>query len=133
MKKLVLIITFITASAAVNAQEVASGESKSVVHVSNAKGITISKQKLVADATLHLSKDYKQYKITSYQLSYVPNGKGNEVFGPFVINGDKMTGRAAEILNRVQPGDRIFFEDILVEPKDGGSESFKTQTAIKIE
>jgi hypothetical protein len=62
----------------------------------------------------------------------VPKGK-NDAMGPFVIKGDKITtGYAADILNKAQTGDRIYFENI-VAVSDDGKQPLKLNAAIKIQ
>ncbi|MBL7682232.1 MAG: hypothetical protein JNK00_02635 [Flavipsychrobacter sp.] len=131
MKYLTLITAFIAVSITVNAQS--GAQRKPAVLVSNAAGIAITKDKLLADPQLHLSSDYKGFTISSYEVSYLPKGT-NEVQGPFNINGDGIKGDIlTSIVNNIKPGDKLYFENIIVVSSEAKNESFKTQAAVKIE
>lgn len=98
------------------------------------KNFTISKATLTADPVLRLSETYKNYRIISYQISYVPMGAGNVLVGPFVINGNTLTtGNAADILQKTQPGDRIFLEEVVVVNDYADNMPLKLAAAIQIQ
>jgi len=101
--------------------------------IGNQRSLSVSREQLVGDPVLRMPDGDNDYRITGYQVSYVPKGKGNELQGPFVIKGDNLsTGNAANILSKAQPGDRIFFEEIIAVSSKAGAQPLKLSAAVKI-
>jgi hypothetical protein len=137
MKKLILFALSVAVIGTVNAQsndgaKTASKGNPIVIGMTNS--IYVAKSQLILDPMLHMPASQKDYTITSYMVSYLPAGKGNDVMGPFGIKGDAMnTGRAAEILSKVQPGDRLYFEDIVAESSDKTKQPMKLIAAVMVQ
>lgn len=136
MKKLILFAMSIAVLGTANAQpaETKNTVKENPVLIGNQRGLTVSKGDLVLSPVLQMPEENKNYRITSYEISYVPKGKGSEVQGPFVIKSDNIaTGKAADILNKAQPGDRIFLENIVAVSDDKTKQPMKLNAAVKIE
>jgi hypothetical protein len=137
MKKVILF--FLSAAIVVTTEAQSKPDAKTAsnenpVAIGMTNSVYVTKSQLKRDPVLHMPEANKDYHITSYQLSYVPNGKASDVQGPFVIKGSDMTtGQAAEILNKVQPGDRVFFEEIVAVSDDKTKQPMKLNAAIKIQ
>lgn len=137
MKKLILFAistVVLNTSGAQSKTETQTSAKENPILIGNQRGFTVTKGDLSIDPVLHMPEANKDYHVISYEISYVPKGKGNDVQGPFVIKGDNMTtGRAADILNKAQTGDRIFFENIVAVSDDASKQPLKLSAAVKIE
>jgi hypothetical protein len=131
MKNMFLTLSFIAVSVAVYAQTNTVRENP--VLIGQERGFTVSKASLAIDPVLRMPDARKDYYITGYNISYVSKDTPSDLLGPFKIKGNDMTtGMAAEILNRAQPGDRIFFEDIVAVSSEAGKPPLKLVSSIKI-
>lgn len=104
------------------------------VLIGQQRGFKVAKSQLSLDPVLRMPDANKHYIITRYQISYLPKGKATDVQGPFTITGNELnTGAAGDILNKVQPGDRIFFEDIIAESPDVAKKPMKLSASVTVE
>jgi hypothetical protein len=58
------------------------------------------------------------FKVISYSLSAV-GGSSFSLYTTSTNQGNRWTGKSAEIVNRVTPGTRVYFDDIRVIGPDG--------------
>lgn len=137
MKKLILLILTAAVINTVNAQSndgTKPAMKENPVIIGQQRSFTISKSKLLADPILRMPDAQQDYAVSSFQIALKPAGKGNDVLGPFEIKGNSMaTGKGAEILNKLQPGDRLFIEEIVATSIDGRKPELKMNAAVKIE
>lgn len=132
MRKQILILLFIAIYGTINAQSKA--DTKNILLIGQEKNYTISKATLTGDPVLHLSDAYKNYHITSYQISYVAKGQESELLGPFKIQGNNMAnGPAADILRKARPGDRIFLEEVMAISNEADKIPLKLALAIRVQ
>lgn len=130
MKKQILFLLLVTASLAGYAQNTVK---ENRVLIGNERSHLISQAQLSSDPVLRMPAAESDYHITSYEVSYLPKGKDKDLEGPFKIKGDNMnTGNAADILSRAQPGDRIFFEEIVAVSNSAGRKPLKLTAAVRI-
>jgi hypothetical protein len=129
----ILMLLLITQCGTVSAQS--NTGTKNTLLLGKQRSFTISKATLIDDPVLHLSEAYKNYSITSYQISHVVKGKETELVGPFLIKSNAMTiGHAADILRKVQPGDKIFLEEVVALSNDANKLPLKlASVAIQVQ
>lgn len=85
---------------------------------------------LLADPNLYLTEAYKDYRIKSYVLSYVPKD-GDKVWGPYHEQGSTFaTEELAILFTKLSSGDRLYFEDVILEAPNG--KIIKVNAAAKI-
>ncbi len=126
MKKL-LITSLLAITSLVS---IAESKKKDAVIVSTAVNCIIEKDKLLADPNLHLTEAYKEYKIKSYVLSYVPKD-GDKVWGPYHEQGSTFaTEELANMITKLNTGDRLYFEDVILESATG--KTIKVNAGVKI-
>lgn len=136
MKKLILFALSVVMIGTANAQsnETTNTVKENPVIIGNQRGFTVSKANLALDPVLRMPEANNGYIITGYQISYLPKDGGREIQGPFVIKGNQMNaGVAADILNKVQPGDRIYFEEIVAVSADASKKPLKLSAAVTVE
>lgn len=115
MKKLLITSFLAIASLVSNAES----KKKDAVIVSTAVNCIIEKDKLLADPNLHLTDAYKDYKIKSYALTYVPK-LGDKEHGPYYEQGSSFaTEELAVLFTNLNSGDRLYFEDVILEAPNG--------------
>lgn len=129
-------LLLITAGSNVHAQlnsDIKNTLKENPVLIGHESGFTISKDQLKSDPVLRMPEVNKDYHIERYQLSYLPGGKGRDLVGPYTIKGDDMTrGNAADILTKVQPGDRLFFEEIVAVSSDADKAPLTLSASVRI-
>ncbi len=126
MKKL-LITSLLAITSLVSTAE---SKKKDAVIVSTAVNCIIEKDKLLADPNLHLTEAYKDYKINSYTLTYVPK-LGDKEHGPYYEQGSSFaTEELAVLFTNLNSGDRLYFEDVILEAPNG--KTIKVNAGAKI-
>ncbi len=136
MIKYIQLLLFVAICSAANAQssDVKNMAKENPVLIGQQRSTTIHKGEIMIDPVLRLPEANKNYHITGFEISYLPKGKGHDLLGPFIIKGDNLTtGRAADILNKMEAGDRVFFENITAISNDPKEHPLKLSAAIKIE
>jgi hypothetical protein len=103
------------------------------VLIAKQKSLVISGAALINDPVLTMPDAYKTYRITSFEVSYLPKGSDKDLLGPFKIKGNDMkTGVAAGILSRLSPGDKLFFDEIIAETNDA-KQTWKLSAAVTVQ
>lgn len=136
MKKRLQLLLFMAVCSTAQAQstDVKSIIKENPVLIGQQRSTTVHKGEIMIDPVLRLPETNKNYHITGFEISYLPKGKGNDILGPYIIKGDNLTiGHAADILNRLEPGDRIFFENITAVSNNPKEHPLKLAAAIKVE
>ncbi len=125
MRKIIPTVFFVAATLTGMAASVV----KNAVTVSAAKGTSITKAQLMADMNLHLTGDFDEYTIQSFEFAYLP--KGGNVQDMYVVNGSSLAGGELEkTIKNMKEGDRLYFENITLASADG--KIIQTNAAIEI-
>lgn len=137
MKKCIQLLSFIAICGSAygqSAADVKNSIKENPVLIGQQRSTVIHKGEIMIDPVLRLPETHKTYHITGYEISYLPKGKGSDLLGPFIVKGDNLTtGHAADILNKLEAGDRVFFENIMAVSNNPKEHPLKLSAAIKVE